>query len=147
MFNINFCRWLDLNCGPLESEATALPTEPLPCCYNLGGRVASEVIKKFCSIGPWLNGQQRRMQFRLSDEQGSQTRAILFSIFSKKTYLLQFCDFERICLKGLQSERRRVKCTPRLQLDLKLLYFTTVNKLEKIFILYSISQSIGNKSP
>ena len=33
MFNINFCRWLDLNCRPLELEATALPTEPqpLPC--------------------------------------------------------------------------------------------------------------------
>ena len=32
MFNnyINFCRWLDLNCGPLVSEATALPTEPQP---------------------------------------------------------------------------------------------------------------------
>ena len=26
--NINFCRWLDSNCGPLELEATALPTEP-----------------------------------------------------------------------------------------------------------------------
>ena len=30
MFNINFCQWLDSNCGPLELEATALPTEPQP---------------------------------------------------------------------------------------------------------------------
>ena len=27
---INFCQWLDSNCGPLVSEATALPTEPQP---------------------------------------------------------------------------------------------------------------------
>ena len=32
MFNIwiNFCRWLDLNLGPLVLEATALPTDPQP---------------------------------------------------------------------------------------------------------------------
>ena len=30
MFNIIFYQWLDLNCGPLELEATALPTEPQP---------------------------------------------------------------------------------------------------------------------
>ena len=30
MFNINFCQWLDLNRGPLELEANALPTEPQP---------------------------------------------------------------------------------------------------------------------
>ena len=30
IFNINFCRWLDSSHGPLESEATALPTEPPP---------------------------------------------------------------------------------------------------------------------
>ena len=30
MFNINFCGWLDLNYGPLDLEATALPTEPQP---------------------------------------------------------------------------------------------------------------------
>ena len=30
MFNINFCRWLDSNRGPLQSEATPLPTEPQP---------------------------------------------------------------------------------------------------------------------
>ena len=29
-FNINFCWWMDLNCGPLVLEATALPTEPQP---------------------------------------------------------------------------------------------------------------------
>ena len=27
---LKFCRRLDMNRGPLESEATALPTEPLP---------------------------------------------------------------------------------------------------------------------
>ena len=27
---LKFCRWLDLNCRPLVSEATALPTEPQP---------------------------------------------------------------------------------------------------------------------
>ena len=30
MFNIIFCRWRDLNRGPLELEVTALPTEPPP---------------------------------------------------------------------------------------------------------------------
>ena len=34
MFNINFCRWLDSNHGPLESEVTALPTEPQPLPEN-----------------------------------------------------------------------------------------------------------------
>ena len=28
MFNINLCQLLDSNCKPLESESTALPTEP-----------------------------------------------------------------------------------------------------------------------
>ena len=34
MFDINFCHWLDSNIGPLELEATTLPTEPqpLPTC-------------------------------------------------------------------------------------------------------------------
>ena len=36
MFNIIFCRLLDLNRGPLESEATALPTElPLPLFHSM----------------------------------------------------------------------------------------------------------------
>ena len=30
MFNINVCQWLDSDRGPLELEATALPTEPQP---------------------------------------------------------------------------------------------------------------------
>ena len=34
MFNINFCWWRDSNRGPLESEATALPTEPQPLPYG-----------------------------------------------------------------------------------------------------------------
>ena len=33
MFNIIFCQLLDLNCGPLELEATALTTEPQPLSY------------------------------------------------------------------------------------------------------------------
>ena len=44
MFN-KFCRWLDLNSGPLVSETTALPTEPQPLpkgifklCLSLGRR-------------------------------------------------------------------------------------------------------------
>ena len=35
MFNINFCRWLDLNRGPLALEATALPTEPQPLPFKI----------------------------------------------------------------------------------------------------------------
>ena len=37
IFNIKFCWWLDSNRGPLESEATALPTEPQPLrqCFNV----------------------------------------------------------------------------------------------------------------
>ena len=30
MFNIIFCRWQDLNRGPLELEVTGLPNEPQP---------------------------------------------------------------------------------------------------------------------
>ena len=30
MFDINFCQWLDSHHGPLDLEATALPTEPQP---------------------------------------------------------------------------------------------------------------------
>ena len=39
MFNIkiNFCRWLDSNCGPLLLEVTALPTEPQPLPNFLNG--------------------------------------------------------------------------------------------------------------
>ena len=29
------CRWLDSNCGPLELEATTLPTEPQPLPYKM----------------------------------------------------------------------------------------------------------------
>ena len=29
-YSIKFCRWLESNRGPLESKATALPTEPQP---------------------------------------------------------------------------------------------------------------------
>ena len=37
MININFCRWLDSKRGPLESEATTLPTvpQPLPSSFIL----------------------------------------------------------------------------------------------------------------
>ena len=34
MFNLKFCWWQDLNCGPLVLEATALPTEPQPLPFK-----------------------------------------------------------------------------------------------------------------
>ena len=33
--SIKFCRWLELNRGPLVSNATALPTEPQPLLHDL----------------------------------------------------------------------------------------------------------------
>ena len=35
VFNMKVCLWLDSNCGPLVSEATALPTEPQPLPLNV----------------------------------------------------------------------------------------------------------------
>ena len=43
MFNINFGQWLDSNRGPLDSEPTALPTEP--CTFLL-----FEPVRKAISI-------------------------------------------------------------------------------------------------
>ena len=40
MFNINFCQWPDSNCGPLELEVTALPTEPQPLPIRLSDFVS-----------------------------------------------------------------------------------------------------------
>ena len=37
-----FCQWLDLNRGPLESETTALPTEPKPL-PNVSNSVPIEI--------------------------------------------------------------------------------------------------------
>ena len=44
-----FCWWLDLNCGPLVSEATALPTEPNHCPWQFGLPACSRL--KASSIG------------------------------------------------------------------------------------------------
>ena len=43
--SINFCRWLDSNRGPLELEATALPTapQPLPLPYYYKGMLLTDV--------------------------------------------------------------------------------------------------------
>ena len=55
-----FCRWLDLNCGPLESEATTLPTEPqtttaLNCMssFNYGSYLAPSMKR------PWIQAPSR----------------------------------------------------------------------------------------
>ena len=45
MFNINFCRWLDMNCRPLELEATTLPTEPQPLPTQRGFYTPNFLIK------------------------------------------------------------------------------------------------------
>ena len=48
--NVNFCRWLDSICGPLVSEATALPTEPQPlpeCTIVTQGNICVEICLKF----------------------------------------------------------------------------------------------------
>ena len=49
MFNVIFCQWLDLNCGPLELEATALPTEPQPLPQNLRYTIIIVWTKQFCN--------------------------------------------------------------------------------------------------
>ena len=46
MFNIIFCRWLDLNLGPLESESTAEPQQlPLPALL-LWEKYLSKIARK-----------------------------------------------------------------------------------------------------
>ena len=54
MFHIEFCRWLDVNRGPLVLEATTLPTEPQPLpkvARNfLQYRFLVTVKLKFCSL-------------------------------------------------------------------------------------------------
>ena len=50
MFNINFCRKLDSNRGPLESETTALPTEPQPLKSLLTTEVALTMAPMLSSI-------------------------------------------------------------------------------------------------
>ena len=46
-----FRRWLDSNCGPLVSEATALPTEPQPLAL-MTSLISSSLI--FFSKNPFL---------------------------------------------------------------------------------------------
>ena len=53
MLYIIFCRWLDLNCGPLELEATALSTEPRPLpmeCFYLNQQKSKDQSKAFAFI-------------------------------------------------------------------------------------------------
>ena len=56
MFKINFCQWLDLNCGPLGLEATALPTEPqpLPNLKFLGWITVLSVTHSRIFINIWI---------------------------------------------------------------------------------------------
>ena len=49
-----FCQWLDSNCGPMESEATALPTEPRKNqsqCHKLIWVILDHSHKFFYDIG------------------------------------------------------------------------------------------------
>ena len=61
MFDINFCQWLDLNSGPLESDVTALPTEPqpLPWLQNfcvIEWNCNPPIIKKTCNFRLLIKG-------------------------------------------------------------------------------------------
>ena len=52
MFNIIFCQWLDSNRGPLELEATALPTEQPP--------IAPAVQNKLLWISENVVGEEKK---------------------------------------------------------------------------------------
>ena len=52
MFNIIFCQWLDSNRGPLELEATALPSEPPP--------IAAAVQNKLLWISENVVGEEKK---------------------------------------------------------------------------------------
>ena len=47
MSNIIVGRWLDLNCRPLVSEVTALPTQPQPLPWRLAYYITS-LLQSFC---------------------------------------------------------------------------------------------------
>ena len=53
-----FCQWLNSNCGPLESEATALPTEaqPLPEKITLIG--SNQAAKSCCNFHRHRSGEK-----------------------------------------------------------------------------------------
>ena len=57
MFNLKNCRWLDSNCGPLVSEATAQPTkpQPLPHINSLWADVVVDVFLKRSGLEEFLN--------------------------------------------------------------------------------------------
>ena len=62
MFHIKVCRWLDLNCGPPVSEATALPTEPQPLSYITITEVSKNIY--------WLrNIKRNQWTISLSEQQ------------------------------------------------------------------------------
>ena len=54
-FYVNFCQCLDLNSGPLESEATTLPTEPKYVYFRHGlaykntSQLKNTHVTKFCN--------------------------------------------------------------------------------------------------
>ena len=52
MFIIKSCRWLNSNCGPLVSEATALPTEPQPLPTAMKLFAAWSLIYYFFKFSP-----------------------------------------------------------------------------------------------
>ena len=60
--NIKVFRWLDLNCGHLVSEATAVPTEPQPLPSSLGlwlthactkRKIRTQEVKKSHGLSKW----------------------------------------------------------------------------------------------
>ena len=75
MFNINFCRKLDSNRGPLESETTALPTEPQPLKSLLTTEVA-------LTMAPMLSRIYTGMQIQEGErgvQEGGHKRRVLMN--------------------------------------------------------------------
>ena len=65
MFNIyiNFCWWLDSNCGPLVFEATALPTEPQPLPTERISLLTAPIVVRLtlrCVVATWVDRSQLR---------------------------------------------------------------------------------------
>ena len=57
MSDMKVCQWLDSNCGPLASEATAQPTkpQPLPHINSLWADVVVDVFLKRSGLEEFLN--------------------------------------------------------------------------------------------
>ena len=107
MFNMNFCQWLDLNRGPVESEATALPTEPQPL------PILTEILSTFDSWEWWwcqLFGFERErkkghcchdVDVDLKTVTSSRHRKIKLGKF--KTHQLESCTLSFLSLSSLSS--------------------------------------------